>query len=223
MYAHCYDENHSYVAFDAVEGSYNKRRRKGLYEKLFCRICEDVLKKYEDYGKSVLYDNLKPKVRKLKSGVTIDDYDYKLFKLFVLSLLWRSSVSTLSMFSSIRLGKYEEYLRRVLLDEIEIPVNDFPCVLYQVHIKDRLSDGVFMEGFPRKAIVDGRTIYQFIVDGLYMFIGVGTCSIKSFKQGASVSPENLRVGYDELHKIEEFSGLVSRLKQQNKFSCYEKS
>ena len=196
---------------------------KGFYEKLFCRECEDVLKKYEDYGKHILYDNIKPNIRRLKSAINTDDYDYKLFKLFILSLLWRSSVATLSMFNSIRLGKYEEYLRKVLIDEIEIPVNDFPCVLYQLHINDRLSDGVFMKGSSSKTKADGKAIYQFIVDGIFIFIGVGVCSMETFKEGSSISPQSLRIGYDEIYKIQQFCDLFARLKEQNKFSSYERS
>jgi len=89
MYKYCYDENHSFIEFNADERLYNKRRRKGLYEKLFCRNCEDIFQQYEDYGKTVIYDDIKPTIRLKREPYTITDYNYTDFKLFILSLLWR--------------------------------------------------------------------------------------------------------------------------------------
>ena len=221
MYKKCYDDNHSYIEFDADEKSFNKRRRKGLYEKLFCRACEAIFQSYEDYGKAVLYDKIKPRIKSERSPCSIENYDYTKFKLFVLSLLWRASVSSLSAFKLVNLGRYEHELRDILYNGLETRVENYPCILYQTHTAHNLSDGVFMEIFPRKTKADGRTIYQFIADGLFVFIGVGVCSIKSFRQGASVSPECLRVGYDELSKLDDFLDLFERLSWQNKFSEYE--
>jgi hypothetical protein len=223
MYKECYDDNHSYIEFNADEKSFNKKRRKGLYEKLFCRACEDIFQSYENYGKTVLYDEIKPRIKSEKSPCNIEDYDYTKFKLFILSLLWRASVSSLSAFKLASLGKYENELRNILYNGLETKIENYPCVLYQTHIAHNLSDGVFMEIFPRKAKTNGRTIYQFIVDGLYVFIGVGVCSIKSFRQGASISPENLRIGYDELSKLDDFLNMFERLFRQNKFSKYKAS
>ncbi len=221
MYKHCYDNNHSYIEFNADEQSFNKRRRKGLYEKLLCRDCEDIIQEYEDYGKLILYENIKPRMRTNCEPCSITSYNYTKFKLFILSLLWRASISKLDAFKFANLGKYEEELRGILLNGLETVVNNYPCVLYQTHTGHNLSDGVFMEIYQKKTKYDGRTIYQFIIDGLFIFIGVGICSIKSFRQGSSISPENLRVGYDELHKLDDFIGLFCRLSKQNKFTVYE--
>jgi len=223
MYKHCYDDNHSYIEFNADEHSFNKKRRKGLYEKLFCRGCEDIFKRYEDYAKSIIYDDLKPAIKLKRTPYSTTDYNYTVFKLFILSLLWRASISSLDTFKLARLGKYEEELREILHRGLETNVDNYPCVLYQMHIRHKLSDGIFMEIYPRKTKHDGRTIYQFIVDGLFIFIGVGVCSIKTFLQGSSVSPENLRVGYDELTKLDEFLNTFDRLTRQDKFSEYEKN
>ena len=223
MYKNCYDENHTYIEFNANEKSFNKKRHKGLYEKLFCRDCEDIFMRYEDYAKAVLYDNIKPAMKRERRPQSITEYNYTEFKLFILSVLWRSSISSLDAFKLARLGKYDEELRVVLLKGLETKVDNFPCVLYQTHSGHNLSDGVFMEIYPRKTKFDGKTICHFIVDGLFIFIGVGVCSIKYFRQGSSVSPENLRIGYYELSKLDDFLDLFDRLSQQGKFSQYEKS
>lgn len=221
MYKNCYDGEHSYIEFNADEKSYNKRRRKGLYEKLFCRDCEDIFKGYEDYAKLVLYDEIKPRIKVKRAPCSLAEYDYTKFKLFILSLLWRASIS--NAFKLVSLGRHDEELRVILRDGLNTNIDNFPCLLYQLHIGHNLSDGVFMEIHSGKAKYDSKSICQFIVDGLFIFIGVGVCSIQTFPRGSSVSPQNLRVGYDELRKLDSFLDIFERLSIQNKFSKYERN
>ncbi len=221
MYKHTYDSHHSYVEFNASDNEYNKRRSKGIYENLLCRSCEDIIKAYEDYGKSILYDEVKPYIDKTKSGYVNKKYNYNLFKFFVLSLLWRASICTHTGFKSANLGKYEEELRLTLLNERETPVSLYPCLIYQTYIEDNPADGIFMEIYPSKSKYDGKTVYQFIADGLFFFIAVGTTSKKTFPEGSSISPDSLRVGYDQLTNIKSFNDLFVRVHHQGKFSVYD--
>lgn len=222
MYKHCYDENHSFFEFDSGQEIYNKKRRKGLYEKLLCRSCEDILKDYEDYAKSILYEGVKPYIYRNKTSFSTTEYDYKKFKLFVLSLLWRASISSQDSFKLVSLGPYEEKLRIILFEQQEISVNNFPSVIYQTYIGAKPADGVFMAMYPSKAKFDRKTIYQFVVDGLFFFIGVGFVSIRAFPNGSSVSPESLRIGWDDLTKIQSFVNLFADIHKQGKFLVYEK-
>ncbi len=221
MYKHCYDEGHTYIEFDAEKDSYNKKRRKGLYEKLLCRDCEDIIMEYENYAKSVLYDEAKPHIYSGNKGFIKKEYDYKLFKLFVLSLLWRASVSNRKSFNLAKLGPYEEILRLILLNKQDTDVSYFPSVIFQTYIDTNPADGVFMEIHPYKSKADGKTVYQLVADGLFFYVGVGKVSIKTFPKGSSVSPENLRIGSDQLSKIDSIVDLFGRLQEQDKFSVYE--
>lgn len=222
MYTHCYDENHKYNEFNAKIGEFNKRRPQGIYEPLLCKKCEEIIQIYEDHAKIILYKRVKPLIRSNQKPCTIDDYDYLKFKLFVLSLLWRASVSNHDMYKLISLGKYENKLRELLLHKQNTPVDMFPSYLYQTLINDELADGVFLEIHSSKAKIGGKTIYQFIADGIFFFVGVGCLSLKTFKNGSSVSPENLRVGIDQLNKLDKFNDIFDRLNQQGKFSVYER-
>ena len=222
MYKNCYDDNHRFIEFSANEHSFNKKRLKGFYEELLCIECEKNFQQYEDYAKSVLYDDIKPMIKLKRTPYSTTGYNYTKFKLFILSLLWRTSISSLNFFRLASLGKYEDKLRVILFRGLKTNIDNFPCVLYQTHIDHKLADGVFMQIYPGKAKADGRTIYQFIVDGLYVFIGVGICSKMSFPDGSSISPENLRVGYDEIRKVDHFLEIYNRLFLQGKFSEFEK-
>jgi len=223
MYKHCYDDNHSYIDFDAKEDNHNKKRKKGIYEKLLCKECEGHIQKYEDYAKSIFYDDVKEYIRKNNTPYTVHEYEYKKLKLFILSLIWRASVSTINNFSKVNLGKYEETLRNILLNEEYVPVNVFPILIYQMHTGHKLSDGVFLQMYTGKSKFDGKSIFHFIADGLFFFVGIGQVTVQAFKQGASVSPENLRIGYSELSQLHTFVETFDRLKEQGKFSVYEKA
>ena len=222
MYSHCYDDNHSFMEFTAEDGRYNKRRRKGIYEYLLCKKCEEIIQEYEDYGKRILYEDAKPEIEESKQPYTNESYNYRLFKLFVLSLLWRSSISTQDSFKLASLGKYEEELRIVLLNGLELAVNNYPICMYQTHIGGQPSDGVFMEIYPSKSKYDGRAIYQFVADGIFFFVGVGVNTLKTFRHGSWVNPERLQIGYDDLTSLSSFVDLFVRLHHQGKFSVYKK-
>lgn len=222
MYKKCYDAKHSFVEFNANEATFNKVRRKGLYDRLLCRDCETIIKEYEDYAKVILYDIVKPLIRQKHAQFHLHEYNYAKFKLFILSLLWRASASRLSAFQTVKLGKYDEEIRLALFTGAVTAVDYFPCVIYQTHLHDSLSDGVFLEPCAKRATYDGKTIYYLIVDGLFVKIGVGCCSIRSFPDGPSVSPENLRIGYGSIDKLPDFCDVLARLMKQNKFDVYEK-
>lgn len=222
MYVHCYDSSHTYIEFNADKRKYNKKRRKGIYERLLCKKCEEIIQRYEDYAKSLLYLDVKPRISATKKPYSNECYDYRLFKLFVLSLLWRASISTLDAFKLVSLGKYEEELRQVLINGLETKVENFPICMYQTHINGKFSDGVFMEMYPSKSKHDGKTIYQFVADGIFFFVGVGVQSLKTFEHGAWVNPMRIQIGYDELSKLSSFLDIFLRLHQQGKFRSYEK-
>lgn len=221
MYKHCYDNGHTYIEFDADKKSYNRKRRKGIYEKLLCRDCEDIIMEYENYAKPILYDEVKPHIYNKNKGFITKDYDYLVFKLFVLSLLWRASISTQKSYQLAKLGPYEEKLRVMLLNKLNTEVSYFPSVIFQTFIDEKPADGVFVEIHPSKSKIDNKTIYQFVADGIYFFIGVGEMSIKNFPKGSSISPESLRIGSDQLSKITSFIDIFASLQQQGKFSVYE--
>lgn len=221
MYKHCYDEHHQYIEFNDQDGKYNKRKSSGIYEHLLCRDCEDIIKKYEDYAKYIIYDKAKPYIHKHRSCYTNKNYNYNFFKLFVLSLLWRASISSMPGYKYASLGKYEEELRLILLNETETPVNVFPCLIYQTYIGEDPADATFMGIYPGKSKHDGKTIYHFIADGLFFFIAVGSASRLNFPEGSSISPDKVRIACDQLSKLESFTKLFVRVHNQGKFSVYE--
>ncbi|TCT43828.1 hypothetical protein EDB29_101636 [Vibrio crassostreae] len=83
-------------------------------ERLFCRGCEQFLSSsYEQYGAALTRN---PKnVLKHKECIEFKEFNYKKWYLYYLSILWRSSISSLEEFSGIELGDFDAVLRQCVL------------------------------------------------------------------------------------------------------------
>lgn len=220
MYSSLYDEHHQFPEFDAGENGRRKMRSKGIYDLLLCKRCEEIIQKYEDYGYEVIYKKVKPHFQKYKHEFRLENYNYKYFKLFLLSLIWRASISK-RYYQNVDLGPYTEDLRSILEEGKETDIDFFPCVIIHTHLSGKPVDGVFLEPYRAKAKADGKSIYQMLVDGFFIFIGVGYCSIKTFQTGSSVSPQNLRINTDSIKKIDPFMNAFNRLKKTNQYDIFK--
>ncbi len=102
-----------------------------LKQKLLCPVCEQKIGKWEKYASEVLFQkSSEPKqigIAKVFSGI-----DYKKFKLFQLSLLWRASVSSLPFFINVDLssGPHEEKIRYMLINENPGKYYEYGCILF---------------------------------------------------------------------------------------------
>jgi len=88
--------------------------RSGFYERLLCNACEGLLnREYETY----VIELWQTKFPGLDKGNTfiIEPVEYRRFKLFHLSVLWRAGVSNRAEFKNVTLGPHEEILREKIL------------------------------------------------------------------------------------------------------------
>lgn len=145
MYNSLFDKHHKLHKLspaELVKG--NKkilRPSSGEYEGgLLCCECDnEVIGQYESYGKRALFArrNESPDDPVCENGVTetgipvtrCTNIDYKKFKLFLLSILWRASISTRGFFREVHLGPYEDQIRRMILDDNPGNPDQFPVIL----------------------------------------------------------------------------------------------
>lgn len=115
--------------------------RNGCYEdNVLCQECEKTIRKYEDFVAKIMFP---PKgtlknfdTFKNKNNITFlnllnfEEKDYKLFKLFILSLLWRFSISSRPFFEKVKFKKEtEEDLRKMVYNEDPGNEYDYPCTI----------------------------------------------------------------------------------------------
>lgn len=96
-----------------------KRRPIGNYDKnILCRECEDKLSPADDYGQKILLNTESTYKRyEGRSYYQINNIDGELFRRFLVSIIWRCSISKLDFYRHIRLGPFEDEAKRVSFGE----------------------------------------------------------------------------------------------------------
>ena len=184
MYASLFDKDHKLNKFapaDYIEG--NKRMSRpssGEYESgLLCSQCDnEIIGGYETYARKALYgdtqeSSILPDCVNFKTtgGVTFTrckNIHYKEFKLFLLSMLWRASISSRDFFKEVKLGPYEDIIRQMLLNGDPKDENTFPIlVMTWINDKSASTDVVAQPGINR---AEKGIRYVFPIAGItYLF------------------------------------------------------
>ena len=106
------------VEITTKKDSFPKRRRVGYYDiTILCKECEKQFGKVDDLGQHILIKR-RSEMRTIKDGMRTVAYrlnavDGDAFKRFLVSVLWRASVSTLPQFSKVRLGPHEARAKEI--------------------------------------------------------------------------------------------------------------
>jgi hypothetical protein len=116
LYEPTYDETHRYISVSSHPLHRDRLFEKGLREYLLCSSCDGQIGKYESYAAKILREAAECSTF-INGAIEISDFNYPLFKLFGLSLIWRCHVSSLHMFGGVNLGTHAEKIRAMLLSE----------------------------------------------------------------------------------------------------------
>jgi hypothetical protein len=183
IYAPLYDEGGKMIGFRfGEEGTRSQLLQKGLREPLLCADCEQLLNHDYEQPSIELWRRLAAHEEGIApnwtpfttpSGdacVLVEKIDYASFKLFLLSILWRSSISTLPEFQAVQLGRYEEPIRRMLLERAPGTRYDFPCIIFLYK-----KPGVIVR--PIRQRVNGHLMYHLILTTVQIwFLASGNVS-----------------------------------------------
>ncbi len=155
-------------------------------EPLFCRACEQFLsEKYEQYGTRILTNRKFATVK--KDYVEFRSFRYKDFYLYLISIIWRASISSLDTFKHISFPeKHNNFLKQCLL-EGKIKINTTLkldhfikiSVIRIIDSKNEIDDIVIRKtmmnlNFEKGSTSDVGMIYYFMADGFlvaYHFTG----------------------------------------------------
>jgi len=157
--------------------------QKGLRELLFCDDCEQLFN--ENYEKPFLTDWLdnNPLSKKLvpEQSYPIKMPSYERFRLFHLSVLFRASVSTCPTYNEVNLGKHEEIIRKMLLNND--PGNNWQYLLigYAV-IHDKTHEIVNLIARPEKRNFDGVNCFSMLYGGVEWWTTVVSHKTKNLEK-----------------------------------------
>lgn len=191
-----------------VLGSINERQetvQDGPKEHLLCKACEKFLNDRLEKPFEKLWFDRPALPQTLARSFELQGIDYTKFKLLLLSILWRASVSSLKQFREVRLGPYEEKIRRMILDEYPGPEYVFPIVgLISVDDTGSVFDNACFS--PIRGKTDSSHIYCFPFVGVDWFFVISEHR-SSFVEG--LIPHALREAGSMLFGVRRYQESVS--------------
>ena len=103
--------------------------------------------------------------------------DYRAFRLFQLSLIWRASVASRQEFLSVDLGPHEERMRLMLLNVDHDDEEMYPCVMIAPAAHAILRRGILV---PEPRRIEGHGAYRLMARGLWWIYRVSSHPVGPF-------------------------------------------
>ena len=196
MYQDLFDENNRMYAILSKEGKIKQRgyRKTGEFDKhILCHSCDnETLGKLDRYASLILYDGY-PKIFEHRAGPDGMKYtycaeiDYAQFKLFLLSVLWRASISDRPLFREVQLGPHEERIRQMLLNGDPGEQLKYPClIMTYLHLKEYPGDIVTQ---PSRSRVNGGHVYKFMIGGMIYIFFISKDAIPPALNDVAINPK----------------------------------
>ena len=209
MYKGMFDENDKLVLQPFRQGTVEnweiKKPSDGEYEGgLLCEECDNVLlgHYYEDYASKAMYGGQLPKsecpifqscISQHEIGfIKCENLNYHKFKLFLLSILWRASISTRTFFSEINLDKSDaDKIRQMLLAKNGGMVDEFPIFISSYGNNHNLPKQLIAQ--PRLITsTESLKLYSFMINSYFYFYYVNkpNTTLPLFVTAETIKPSN---------------------------------
>lgn len=175
-YKPMYDPNHKYAVVDSENIKVKMFKQIGEFEKLLCQECDNEIGVFDRYARTIIF--CKPSentigiiTRAEGHNIIIENVDYKMLKLFQISILWRSSISNRPFFREVSLGPHEEILRKMLIRSDPGKPTEYGCLMaIQLNEKGEMSQIMTQ---PERVRLGGQIGY------IFRFAGCWWCFVVS--------------------------------------------
>jgi hypothetical protein len=177
LYKPLYDDKHRFFVLSTNVNKRRGTRPTGIYDKLLCHECEKRFSKWERYARDVFYD-VSPKLIEDNHAVVFSGLQYTAFKLFQMSLLWRSSITSRPEVHRIDLGPHAERIRKMLFEDCPGEPHEYGSILMLPSLDQELMQQFIYppESLPTK--LDGHSAYRAIFGGLFWLFIVSNHSAR---------------------------------------------
>lgn len=194
-----------------------KRHPTGIYDdNLFCSNCDNhIIGSLESYLNKVLFSsegrlNLINVNIDGKGYKRLENIDYKKFKLFWLSILFRCSITKMPGFKNVFLGPHEEEIRRMIIENDAKQDDDYCIGMYSSE-NDSMSKDYILSPLKIK-FSNNRTAICFVIGELLTIINISKHYIPYFyklhglKSNGSINICKLKEGegrtlFEEYYKM----------------------
>lgn len=198
-------------------------------EYLLCEKCEELLKKnYEDYGTRLFVD--KQNIIEYKSHVLITNFDYQRYFLFIISILWRASISSLNIYKPIQpLAALSALIKPCIFDNTlfthpphEFKLDDFIKITMLKIIdhtgrtpQSALDHMIIGLNFELSNSGDGDIHYYFMVDGYLIFVSIfppnSSRLLSWYPKGRVLNRHTLKIPKTSFYELKQIHEAISAL------------
>ena len=198
MYQEIYDEKHFLFRGTAKNLENAKTVPTGEYDSnILCEKCDnEIIGSFEGYASGVLFGGLPEDKKPITQNgmindipvIFIDNVEYNKFKLFLLSMLWRASISKRQFFKNVNLGKDEEEIRKLLISGNAGDDSNYPIVISSIlGLRDIPTD---MVGEPHYFEGEKMNGYAFLISGFFIAYFLSDKDIDQFYLDVSIKSDN---------------------------------
>lgn len=182
LYQELYDAKHRFLACGDLSKGKVRLSQKGYREKLLCRDCEARINVFETHSHRFFSAPLPPPSPHDPRVREFPHIDYSRLKLFLLSVLWRASVSSHPFFTGTRLTDGEkEDIRSSIIAGNAGDLTFFPTILFNLHY-----DGAHFRDFMTNiTISENPKCHRLVLGG---FIAVVYSALPDFAQSLVLRP-----------------------------------
>jgi hypothetical protein len=179
------------IIISGKEGEHTKRSQIGLYDpNILCDDCEKSFHQYDDYGIQVILKSILKKEPVTDNnetiGYEINGIDYKKFKLFFMSILWRAGISSMKEFNKVDLGSHLMNLEDKIKSDNPGTIHDFAVLLTEQKFLDDMPIMVI----PHKVrFFDGLNFFEISLGRYKAFIKVDKRNILQDKIPYVLNPD----------------------------------
>lgn len=165
------EENHLIMLDSNLK---DRKLQSGFWDtNILCADCDGVtIGKLDTYAKrffgqdfSLLIQIFTESGRKSEKTYHIKDFDFDKLFLFLVSLLWRASVTELPSFKNTKLGKYEEVAKQMIISGVPTHENIFEIVVFAAEAPALGQKFEKSIALPMRAKFGVANCYRFVFGG----------------------------------------------------------
>ncbi|MFC4233891.1 hypothetical protein ACFOY8_01490 [Thalassospira xianhensis] len=197
-----------------VKGFYSSRSATGVYDpELVCLDCESMFSAPDKYAYEIFLGSKsvwkkRPNIKAKK--IPPEDFDYKLFKLFFLTLLWRSSTTKQPFFRKVELGPHIDQIRQMILDKNPGTPDDFSVVL--AVFNSETASGAMLD--PDRSRFDGVNYIRFYLAGYVAYVKIDQRKAPTNLRELQASPDIGLIAIERsFERSKEFTALTKLVKK----------
>ncbi len=198
-----------------------KRIRIGYYDdKILCIECDKKLGKYDEYGIKTFLRKDVISFPDSDEAYLIKNVNYSKLKIFLMSLLYRASITSMQEFSLINLGEYyEEKLRNMIITDDPCEFNDFPFFISKFEtnqLPQNIANKTLMSPYRTKIDNINFSIFR-IPNGYQAYIKVDKRPLDNLFSQLSMKEDGnlIIIRRQNFESSKEFDAMCNVIKKQN--------